>query len=96
VFQDIIRFMRRLEEQGRFRRFARQDNNKSTIEDLTRSLENAMVSFDVSFLITWTFIDAQTLVMGILDELAAQRVPSTDGSKECICRTRSSQSRATR
>jgi hypothetical protein len=42
--------MKRLEDQGRFRRFARQDNNKITIEDLTKSLEDAMETFDVSFL----------------------------------------------
>jgi hypothetical protein len=50
VFQETIDFMKDLERQGLGERYARQDANKSRIEDLTRMLDGIMELFEVMFL----------------------------------------------
>ena len=50
IFGDIIDFMKELEKQRFITRYARQDDNKSHIEQLTKQLDQAVVLFEAGFL----------------------------------------------
>ena len=49
IFQDIINFLKQLQEQGFVKRYARQDENKRQISQFSELLDKAMLEFSVSW-----------------------------------------------
>jgi len=60
IFDDILAFMKQLENQKFVAQYSRQDDNKSRISDYTRRLDEAIIHFGVNLQISVLRLHAET------------------------------------
>ena len=84
IILKIVDLMKELENQGLFRRYAHQDENKARIDEEAKLLDEAMQRFDVSFQVT--FVVDSPHVTCCSDKHANQCPSRTTMHEEYSCR----------